>query len=202
LEKQLHKNQTSPRLVLASTSRYRRELLGRLNIPFETDSPNIDETPLQAESGAECAARLSRLKAQAVASQHAGALIIGSDQVAECDGQRLDKPGNLQRAIEQLSWSSGKHAVFSTALTLLNTATGREQTRVIPTTVRYRTLTPAEIERYLEQEAAFDCAGSARAEGLGITLLEAIEGNDPTALIGLPLIALCAMLREENIALP
>lgn len=146
--------------------------------------------------------RLACLKARAVAAAHPQALIIGSDQVAECDGQRLDKPGNRQRAIEQLTWASGKQAVFSTAVTLLNSTTGREQTRVIPTLVRYRKITVPEIERYLDREAALDCAGSAKAESLGIALLDAIEGSDPTALIGLPLIALCAMLRAAHIEIP
>jgi septum formation protein len=202
LEKEHDKKQHSLRLVLASTSAYRRALLTRLQLPFETDSPDIDESPLAGETPADCAARLSRLKAQAVASRHPGALIIGSDQVSECHGRRLDKPGNVQRAIEQLLWASGKQAVFSTAVTVLNTASGREQTRVIPTTVSYRPLSRGEIERYLRQEAAIDCAGSAKAEGLGIALLDAIEGADPTALIGLPLIALCAMLRNESVAIP
>ncbi len=154
------------------------------------------------ESGKQCATRLASLKARAVAADYPKALIIGSDQVAECDGQRLDKPGNRKSAIEQLTWAGGKEAVFSTAVTLFNAATGREQTRVIPTVVRYRTISASEIERYLDKEAALDCAGSAKAESLGISLLDAIEGSDPTALIGLPLIALCAMLRTENMKIP
>jgi septum formation protein len=202
LENQHGKKQSSPALILASTSQYRKALLERLKMPFGTASPDVDETPEDGESGADCAARLSRLKARAVAARHPNALIIGSDQVAECDGRRLDKPGDLQLAITQLSWASGKQAVFSTAVTLFNSATGREQTRVVPTTVRYRRISKAEIERYLEQEAAIDCAGSAKAEGLGIALLDAIEGTDPTALIGLPLIALCSMLREESVSIP
>ncbi|UCH46729.1 MAG: septum formation inhibitor Maf [Betaproteobacteria bacterium] len=202
LEKQHKEKQPSPPLVLASTSRYRRTLLERLQMPFETASPDVDEAPEDGEAGAACAARLSRLKARAVAAGHPSALIIGSDQVAECDGRRLDKPGDIERAIEQLSWASGKQAIFSTAVTLFNSATGREQTQVVPTTVRYRRISRAEIERYLQQEVAIDCAGSAKAEGLGISLLDAIEGTDPTALIGLPLIALCSMLREENVAIP
>lgn len=202
METEHDKKQHLPRLILASTSPYRRELLGRLQLPFETASPNIDETPQDGESGAECAARLARLKARAVAADYPNALIIGSDQVAECNGRRLDKPGDLQLAIEQLSWASGKQAVFNTAVTLFNSASDHEQTRVVPTTVRYRRISRAEIERYLQREAAIDCAGSAKAEGLGIALLDAIEGTDPTALIGLPLIALCAMLRGENVSLP
>ncbi len=202
MENEHDKKQHLPRLVLASTSPYRRVLLERLQIPFDIVSPHVDETPEGDETSAESAARLSLLKARAGASGHPNGLIIGSDQVAECDGRRLDKPGDLQRAIEQLSWASGKVAVFHTAVTLFNSATGHEQTRVVPTTVRYRRISRPEIERYLRQEAAIDCAGSAKAEGLGIALLEAIEGTDPTALVGLPLIALCSMLREEKIAVP
>ena len=202
LENQPGEKSASPQLILASTSQYRRTLLERLQVPFQTASPQVDETPQQGETGAECAARLSRLKAQAVADRHPQALIIGSDQVAECDGRRLDKPGNLQGATAQLAWASGKQALFSTAVTLLNSESGREQTRVVPTTVRFRRISEAEIERYLRQEAAVDCAGSAKAEGLGIALLDEIESTDPTALIGLPLIALCTMLREENVVIP
>lgn len=189
-------------LVLASTSRYRRELLARLQLRFDTAAPNVDESPLSGESGKDCAIRLARLKARSIGSEYANGLVIGSDQVAECDGRRLDKPGTVEKAVEQLSWANGKEAVFNTAVTLFNAATGREQTRVVPTRVRYRRLTVPEIERYLCLEAAIDCAGSAKAEGLGISLLEAIEGSDPTALIGLPLIALCEMLREENVRIP
>ena len=162
----------------------------------------MDESPEADESAEQCATRLARLKARAVASAYPHALIIGSDQVAECGGKRLGKPGNRERALEQLAWASGKQAIFSTAVTLFNSATQREQTRVVPTVVRYRQISTLEIERYLDREAALDCAGSAKAESLGIALLDAIEGNDPTALIGLPLIALCAMLRSENIDIP
>jgi septum formation protein len=189
-------------LILGSTSRYRRELLERLQLPFKPVAPDVDETPVDGESGADCAMRLARLKAHAAAKGYPNALIIGSDQVPECDGRRLDKPGTLEGALEQLSWASGKRAVFNTAVTVLNTATEQEQTRVVATTVRYRRLTLPEIRRYLQKEAATDCAGSAKAEGLGISLLDAIEGNDPTALIGLPLIALCEMLRNEGMDIP
>ena len=191
-----------PGLILASTSQYRRELLSRLQLPFDTASPHVDESREADESAEQCATRLARLKARAVASAYPHALIIGSDQVAECGGKRLGKPGNRERALEQLAWASGKQAIFSTAVTLFNSATQREQTRVVPTVVRYRQISALEIERYLDREAALDCAGSAKAESLGIALLDAIEGNDPTALIGLPLIALCAMLRSENIDIP
>ena len=202
MEPESPSNPQPVKLILASTSQYRRELLKRLQLPFDIASPYVDETPVTGESGEQCAMRLARLKARAVAADYPAGLIIGSDQVAECDGQRLDKPGNRERAIEQLAWTSGKQAVFSTAVTLFNSATGREQTRAVPTTVRYRKNSRSEIERYLDTESAFDCAGSAKAEGLGISLLDAIEGSDPTALIGLPLIALCAMLRSENITIP
>ena len=191
-----------PGLILASTSQYRRELLNRLQLPFDTASPNVDESPVAGESAEHCAGRLARLKARAVASAYPHTLIIGSDQVAECGGKRLGKPGNRERAIEQLAWASGKRAIFNTAVTLFNSATEREQTRIVSTVVRYRQISALEIEHYLDKEAALDCAGSAKAESLGIALLDAIEGNDPTALIGLPLIALCAMLRSENIDIP
>lgn len=191
-----------PELILASTSLYRRELLTRLQLPFATASPNVDETPVTGESAKQCAMRLARLKARAVAAKFPAALIIGSDQVAECEGQRLDKPGSRKLAAEQLTWTSGKQAIFNTAVTLFNAAANREQSLVVPTVVRYRKIAASDIERYLDKEAAFDCAGSAKAESLGISLLEAIEGSDPTALIGLPLIALCAMLRTEHVNIP
>jgi len=202
LEPESLTGQQQPELILASTSQYRRELLTRLRLPFETASPNVDETPVAGESAEQCAMRLAHLKARAIAPDFPAALIIGSDQVAECDGLRLDKPGSRQRAVEQLTWASGKQAIFNTAVTLLNAASGQKQSLVVPTVVRYRRITASDIERYLDKEAAFDCAGSAKAESLGISLLDAIEGRDPTALIGLPLIALCAMLRTENITVP
>lgn len=195
-------NKDKLKLVLASTSAYRRELLQRLHIPFVTAGPDIDESAFDGESGAETATRLARLKASAVAGRFEHALVIGSDQVAECHGIRLDKPGERDKAIAQLSWVSGKEAVFHTAVTLLNTATSNAQTTVVPTRVRFRSLDETEINRYLEIEPAFDCAGSAKSEGLGISLLDGISGDDPTALIGLPLIALCRMLRIEAVAIP
>jgi septum formation protein len=194
--------ESDSRLVLASTSVYRRGLLERLRLPFRTARPDTDETPLPGEAGEATAARLSRAKAQAVATQYPGHLIIGSDQVAECGSVRLDKPLRHEAARQQLSLLSGREACFHTAVSLLNSGTGRLQTEVVPTRVRFRRLQPAEIERYLRQEPAFDCAGSAKSEGLGIALIEAIESQDPAALIGLPLIALCAMLRNEGIAIP
>jgi septum formation protein len=202
LEPESPNYQEQQELILASTSQYRRELLSRLQLTFDTASPNVDESPLADESAEQCAMRLAGLKAHAVAAAYPQAFIIGSDQVAECSGRRLGKPGNRERAIEQLTWASGKQAIFSTAVTLFNSTTGREQTRVVPTVVHYREISATEIRHYLDREAAFDCAGSAKAESLGIALLDAIEGNDPTALIGLPLIALCAMLRSENIQVP
>ena len=171
-------------------------------MPFETLSPDVDETRFDTESGAECAIRLARLKARTVAASRPNALVIGSDQVAECSGRRMDKPGTIPGAIEQLTWASGKEAVFNTAVTLLDAASGRDQSRVVATRVRFRSISRDEIERYLQREAAIDCAGSAKVEGLGITLVEAIEGDDPTALIGLPLIALSQMLRNEGIPVP
>jgi septum formation protein len=190
------------RLVLASTSIYRRQLLERLKLPFHTAHPQTEETPLPGEASAATAARLSKAKAQAVASQYPAHLIIGSDQVAECDSVRLDKPLREEVARRQLTLLSGREAHFHTAVTLLNSATGSIQTRVVPTRVRFRLLQQTEIERYLQREPAYDCAGSAKSEGLGIALIEAIESQDPAALIGLPLIALCAMLRSEGVALP
>jgi septum formation protein len=195
-------NNLEPNLVLASSSAYRRELLRRLRLPFRIAVPNIDESPLSGEAGADTAARLSRLKASAVAEQFSPALVIGSDQVAECQGLRLDKPGERPGAEAQLRWVSGKDAVFHTALTLLNTNTGTAQTSVVVTKVRFRPISDPEINRYLDAEPAYDCAGSAKSEGLGISLLEEIRCDDPTALVGLPLIALCRMLRTEGVAVP
>jgi septum formation protein len=186
-------------LVLASTSRYRRELLARLDLQFSVAAPQVDESPLPAESASETALRLAAAKASAVAPSYPDALVIGSDQVAECAGERLDKPGTHERAVAQLTRLSGSRAVFHTAVSLLHAASGRLQTRVVPTTVVFRRLTPHCIEAYLRKEQPYDCAGSAKAEGLGIALLEAIEGPDPTALIGLPLIALVSMLQAEGV---
>ncbi|WP_131111212.1 Maf family protein [Sulfuricystis thermophila] len=191
-----------PRLVLASTSPYRRELLGRLHLPFETCAPATDETPLAGEAPAATAERLSLAKAQAVVARYPAALIIGSDQVAYCGDQRFGKPGSRDNARRQLRALSGKTAIFHTGLCLLNSATGRHHLRGVATEVRFRELSDAEIERYLDLEDALNCAGSARSEGLGISLLEWMRSDDPTALIGLPLIALCEMLRAEGLELP
>ena len=191
-----------PRLILASTSPYRRDLLARLQLPFEAVAPDADETPLPNEAPAATAERLAVAKAQAVADRFPDALIIGSDQVAHLGETRFGKPGTRARAIDQLRTMSGHTVVFHTGLCLLNSATGRIHLRGIPTEVRFRELSDAEITRYLDREDALNCAGSARSEGLGIALLEAMRGDDPNALVGLPLIALCDMLRAEGIELP
>lgn len=190
------------KLILASTSRYRKDLLSRLNLAFESVAPEVDETPLANEQPAATARRLALAKAQAVRGRHPDALIVGSDQVAICDGQRLDKPGNHANAVKQLRHASGRSVVFHTAVVLLNARSGNIQAALVPTETRFRSLSDAEIERYLKAEPAYDCAGSAKAEGLGISLLEEIQSPDPTALVGLPLIALSAMLRNEDVLIP
>jgi septum formation protein len=186
-------------LVLASTSPYRRELLARLGLAFEVFSPGVDEEPLRDEAPADTAVRLAQAKARAGAARHAHALVIGSDQVAELDGHRLDKPGTHERAAEQLGLLSGRFADFHTAVAVVNGATGRLQSRIVPTRVHFRALTRRQIDAYLQREQPFDCAGSAKSEGLGIALIQRIEGTDPTALIGLPLIALTEMLGAEGL---
>lgn len=191
-----------PRLVLASTSPYRRELLARLQIPFESAAPDADESPLHGEAPADTAERLAEAKARAVAGRYPGSLVIGSDQVAYAGDQRFGKPGTRERAAGQLRALSGRVVVFHTGLALLNTASGRCHRRGIPTEVGFRELSDDDIVRYLDREDALNCAGSARSEGLGIALLDYLRGDDPTALIGLPLIALAAMLRAEGVALP
>jgi len=190
------------KLILASTSRYRKELLSRLQLAFDSVAPDVDETPLTNEQPTETARRLALAKAQAVGHRHPGALVVGSDQVAICEGRRLDKPGNHATAVGQLRHASGRSVVFHTAVVLLNTRSGHVQAELVPTETRFRRLSDVEIERYLQAEPAYDCAGSARSEALGISLLEKIESPDPTALIGLPLIALCAMLRNEGLSVP
>lgn len=191
-----------PRLILASTSSYRRELLTRLQLPFETAAPDTDERPLAGESPAATAERLAVAKAQAVVGRFPGALIIGSDQVAFLGAMRFGKPGTRDAATAQLRAMSGHSIIFHTGLCLLNSASGRVHLRGIPTEVRFRELSDAEIARYQNKENALDCAGSARSEGLGISLLEYMRGDDPNALVGLPLMALCEMLRAEGVALP
>jgi len=186
-------------LLLASTSRYRRELLSRLRLDFRVAAPHVDESALPGETAPQTALRLARAKAYAVAPGHPAALVIGSDQVAECNGTRLDKPGTHERAVAQLSMLSGERAVFHTAVALLDVASDRLQTRVVPTTVSFRPLAPAQIESYLRAEQPYDCAGSAKSEGLGIALIEWMDTSDPTALVGLPLIALVDMLAAEGV---
>lgn len=190
------------KLVLASTSAYRRELLQRFGLPFEVARPDIDESPLPGETPQATAERLAVEKARAVAGQFEDALIIGSDQVAHMGDTRFGKPGTVERAIAQLQSMSGRTVVFHTALAVLNTRSGRVQLDAVPTEVRFRSLTDDEIVRYVNRELPLDCAGSAKSEGLGITLLDALAGDDPNALVGLPLIALARMLRNEGIALP
>ena len=187
------------RLVLASTSRYRKALLERLGVAFEVVSPAADERPLGNEAPEQTALRLATLKAQSVRAAHRDALIIGSDQVATSGGRTLGKPGDHATAVRQLKSISGKTAEFHTALALLDAATGNMQTRVVPCRVQFRTLDDARIERYLQKEKPYDCAGSAKVEGLGIALIARIETEDPTSLIGLPLIALTEMLERAGL---
>ncbi|WP_295640725.1 Maf family nucleotide pyrophosphatase [uncultured Methylibium sp.] len=188
-----------PRLILASTSRYRRELLERLRLPFDVHAPDVDETPLAGELPAALAERLALAKARAVAARHPQAITLGSDQVADLDGQPIGKPGGHAAAVAQLGQMSGRTVIFHTALAVLRPEAGFERVLRVPVTVRFRPLDNAEIETYLRAEQPYDCAGSARSEGLGIVLLDAIESGDPTALIGLPLIATARLLREAGL---
>lgn len=192
----------SQTLILASTSLYRRELLHRLGLPFEVASPQTDESRWPGESPEAMALRLSEAKARAVAGTHPDALIIGSDQVATVHGLIIGKPGSHERAVDQLRVLSGKTVNFYTGLCLYNARTGIVEVCGVPTLVTFRNLADEEIERYLRREPAYDCAGSARSEGLGIALLSRIAGDDPNALVGLPLIALCALLRRQGVAVP
>lgn len=187
-----------PPLILASSSRYRRELLERLRIPFEVAVPDIDETPLPAEAPEQTALRLARGKADAIAARHPGALVIGSDQVATLDGVQVGKPGSHDKALAQLRWMRGRTVVFHSALCLLDSRSGEAQLRDVLTQATFRELDDAELETYLRLEQPYDVAGSAKSEGLGIALLERVESDDPTALIGLPLIALTTMLRRAG----
>jgi septum formation protein len=185
-------------LVLASTSPYRRELLARLRLPFEVISPQADESPRPGERASDLALRLASAKARSVAERQPGALIIGSDQVAALGDETIGKPGTHEAAIRQLRRASGNEIVFYTAVCLLNAQTGSLQTAIATNQVKFRNLGDPEIERYLRLEQPYDCTGSAKCEGLGIALLEYIRGDDPNALIGLPLIALGRMLRNEG----
>jgi len=189
-----------PQLILASTSPFRRALLTRLGLPFETANPAVDEALLAGESPEAGALRLSEAKARAVAGQHRDALIIGSDQVACLDGQIFGKPGTHDNALRQLQVMRGRRVNFFTGLCLLNARTGNAHRRGVATLVTFRNLTDEEIESYLHKEKPYHCAGSAKSEGLGIALIAKIDGEDPNALIGLPLIALCDLLRIENVS--
>ncbi len=189
----------SQKIILASTSPYRRELLTRLGLPFEVANPATDESRLPGEAPENMALRLSEAKARAVAVNYPEALIIGSDQVAVMEGQIFGKPGNHQRAVQQLGELSGKTVNFFTGLCLLNARTDQAETRGVPTLVGFRDLSDREIENYLQREPAYNCAGSAKSEGLGITLLRFMRGDDPNALVGLPLIALSEMLRNQGV---
>ncbi|GAB3791292.1 Maf family protein [Dyella agri] len=195
-------NAAAPRIVLASTSRYRAELLRRLLPDFEQRAPGTDEAALPGEAPDTRAARLAVAKAAAVADGLPDALVIGSDQVAELDGDVLDKPGSAANARAQLAASSGRVVHFHTALCLLDTRNGRRQIHVDRTRVHFRTLGIAEIDRYVAREQPLDCAGSFKCEGLGISLFERIDSEDPSALIGLPLIALAGLLRAAGLAVP
>ncbi|MDE2418076.1 MAG: septum formation inhibitor Maf [Burkholderiales bacterium] len=188
-------------LILGSTSAYRRELLQRLRIPFSVESPHIDETPLPGEAPATLARRLALAKARAVAQRHPGSVVIGSDQVADLNGQPLGKPGTHARAVAQLQQMRGKTVVFQTAVAVVCEQSGFVQQALAPVQVKFRDLTDAEIEAYLQAEQPYDCAGSAKSEGLGIALLENIDNDDPTALVGLPLIRTSTMLRAAGIRL-
>ena len=188
-------------LLLGSTSRYRGELLQRLRIPFDVSTPDVDETPLPGEMPAVLATRLALEKARAVASNWPSAVVIGADQVADLNGQPLGKPGNHARATEQLRQMRGKTVIFQTAVAVVCVDTGFERSSLAAVRVKFRDLSDDEIENYLLAEQPYDCAGSAKSEGLGIALLESIDSDDPTALIGLPLIRTCALLRAAGITL-
>lgn len=186
-------------LVLGSTSPYRRELLARLRLPFDVASPEVDETPRPGEAPPDLACRLALAKAHAVAARHPSAVVIGSDQVADLDGEPLGKPGTHERAVEQLRRMRGRTVVFQTAVAVVCHRSGFAQVELAQVRVHFRDLTDAEIEAYLRAEMPYDCAGSAKSEGLGIALLESIENDDPTALIGLPLIRTVRLLRAAGL---
>ncbi len=186
-------------LILGSTSRYRRELLSRLKLPFEVVAPNVDETPSLGEAPMALATRLAMEKALEVSRRFPNAVVIGSDQVADLHGEPLGKPGDHERAVAQLKHMSGQRVVFQTAVAVVCGDTGFSGSALVPVTVKFRDLNDVEIERYLQIEQPYDCAGSAKSEALGIALLDAIESSDPTALVGLPLIQTCALLRMAGI---
>jgi len=193
-------NTAAPLLVLASTSPFRKEILQKLGMPFETAAPDIDESPVEGESPQQLVQRLAEQKAYAVAEDFPDALIIGSDQVAVVDGEILGKPGTHEHAVEQLSNASGKAVHFYTGLCLYNSGTARGQSEVVPFDVVFRDLTTEQIENYLRREQPYNCAGSFKSEALGITLFEKLLGDDPNTLIGLPLIRLVRMLENEAVA--
>ena len=186
------------KLVLASTSPFRKQLLDRLGLPYETDSPDIDETPLENEAIEDMVVRLAEQKARKVIEQHPDSLIIGSDQSAVLEGKPLTKPGNFENAFRQLKQASGQRIVFQTGLCLLNSSTGEAQTACVPYTVVFKNLHDDQIRKYLEKEQPYNCAGSFKSEALGIALFDHFEGEDPNALIGLPLIKLVDMLNKEG----
>ncbi len=186
-------------LILGSTSRYRHELLSRLRIPFTVAAPDVDETPQPGEAPRELALRLALAKARAVAASHPEAVVIGSDQVADLDGLPLGKPGAHGKAVAQLQRMRGRVVIFQTAVSVVCLASGFEDTQLAAVQVKFRDLSDAEIETYLRAEEPYDCAGSAKSEGLGIALLEAIDNDDPTALVGLPLIRTCQMIRAAGV---
>ena len=188
-----------PSLILASTSRYRRELLERLRLPFEVLSPRVDESPHPGEAPAALAQRLAVAKATAVARQHPESVVIGSDQVADLDGEPIGKPGTHDRAVAQLRAMRGRSVVFQTGVAVVYLAAGFQRVALAPVTVRFRDLPDSEIEHYLRTEMPYDCAGSAKCETLGIALLDSIESDDPTALVGLPLIRTARLLREAGL---
>lgn len=189
----------SPPLILASTSRYRRELLQRLQLPFAVEAPGVDESPLPGEAPAALAARLALAKAMAVATRTPDAVVIGSDQVADLDGQPIGKPGDHDRAVQQLRQMSGRSVLFQTALAVVRARSGFQRVELASVRVSFRQLSNNEIETYLRLEQPYDCAGSAKSESLGIALLAAIDSDDPTALVGLPLIRTCELLRQAGL---
>ncbi|WP_148611768.1 Maf family protein [Aeromonas sobria] len=189
-------------LTLASTSRYRKALLEKLGLPFDCAAPDVDERPLAEESAQALVTRLARAKAQAIADGRDHGLIIGSDQVCVCDGRILGKPGTIDNAVEQLMAAQGRSVTFYTGLCVLDAATGQAHQLVEPFTVHFRNLDESAIRRYVEAELPLDCAGSFKCEGMGIVLFKGLEGRDPNALIGLPLIGLIELLDRHGIALP
>ncbi|HEY9095812.1 MAG TPA: Maf family nucleotide pyrophosphatase [Hydrogenophaga sp.] len=186
-------------LILGSTSRYRQELLSRLGIPFLTEAPAVDETPRSGEQPSALALRLALAKARDVASRHQEAVVIGSDQVADLDGEPLGKPGAHERAVAQLQRMRGQTVIFHTAVAVVCAQTGFEMAEIAEVKVHFRSLSDEQIERYLQTEKPYDCAGSAKSEGLGIALLERIDNDDPTALVGLPLIRTCRLLQAAGV---